>query len=488
MLTNEEIKQFLDEDSASELKKNARIGQKYYEAEHDILQYRMFYYNSDGELVEDEYRSNIKIPHPFFTELVDQGTQFTLSGADDGIIRSDDTKLQEQLDLYFNKNKKFMLELAETITGQQAKGFDYMHAYKGKNDRLEFENADCLGVVEVEGRFADDGKDQIIYKYLDRIDKEGKMQWKVLVIDDENTYFYKQTNNGEIEADESVEVNPRPHALYNKGGKLYRKDFGFLPFFRLDMNRKKTSLLKPVKPLIDDYDLMASSLSNNLQDFDMPLHVVKGFQGDNLDELQKNLKTKKLVGVDDDGGIDVKTVDVPYQARKEKLELDEKSIYRFGMGLNMSGLKDTAATTNIAIKAAYSLLEMRCNKIIDQLELFLQQIVEVVLDEINDKNGTDYRMEQVWFNFKPEIMANAQENAQIELTEAQKKQAEINTLLGLADRLDNELLMELIAEQLDLDFQEIKSRLKNPDESIDDLTGAAAALEGGEPAGGGVGE
>ena len=488
LLTNEEIKQFLDEDSASELKKNARIGQKYYEAEHDILQYRMFYYNSDGELVEDEYRSNIKIPHPFFTELVDQGTQFTLSGADDGIIRSDDTKLQKQLDLYFNKNKKFMLELAETITGQQAKGFDYMHAYKGKDDRLEFENADCLGVVEVEGRFADDGKDQIIYKYLDRIDKEGKMQWKVLVIDDENTYFYKQTNNGEIEADESVEVNPRPHALYNKGGKLYRKDFGFLPFFRLDMNRKKTSLLKPVKPLIDDYDLMASSLSNNLQDFDMPLHVVKGFQGDNLDELQKNLKTKKLVGVDDDGGIDVKTVDVPYQARKEKLELDEKSIYRFGMGLNMSGLKDTSATTNIAIKAAYSLLEMRCNKIIDQLELFLQQIVEVVLDEINDQNGTDYRMEQVWFNFKPEIMANAQENAQIELTEAQKKQAEINTLLGLADRLDDDLLMELVCEQLDLDFQEIKSRLKNPDESIDDLTGAAAALEGGEPAGGGVGE
>lgn len=488
MLTTEEIKQFLDEDSASELKKNARIGQKYYEAEHDILQYRMFYYNSDGELVEDEYRSNIKIPHPFFTELVDQGTQFTLSGADDGIIRSDDTKLQEQLDLYFNKNKKFMLELAETITGQQAKGFDYMHAYKGKNDRLEFENADCLGVVEVEGRFADDGKDQIIYKYLDRIDKEGKTQWKVLVIDDENTYFYKQTNNGNIETDESVKVNPRPHALYKKGGKLFMKDFGFLPFFRLDMNKKKTSMLKPVKPLIDDYDLMASSLSNNLQDFDMPLHVVKGFQGDNLDELQKNLKTKKLVGVDDDGGIEVKTVDVPYQARKEKLELDEKSIYRFGMGLNMSGLKDTAATTNIAIKAAYSLLEMRCNKIIDQLELFLQQIVEVVLDEINDQNGTDYRMEQVWFNFKPEIMANAQENAQIELTEAQKKQAEINTLLGLADRLDNELLMELIAEQLDLDFQEIKSRLKNPDESIDDLTGAAAALEGGEPAGGGVDE
>lgn len=478
MLTKEEIKQFLDEDSASMLKKNARIGQKYYEADHDILGYRMFYYNSDGKLVEDEYRSNIKIPHPFFTELVDQGTQFTLSGADDGIIRSDDTKLQEQLDLYFNKNKKFMLELAETITGQQAKGFDYMHAYKGKDDRLEFENADCLGVVEVEGRFADDGKDQIIYKYLDRIDKESKMQWKVLVIDDENTYFFKQTDNGEIEEDESEKVNPRPHALYQKGGKLFKRDFGFLPFFRLDMNKKKISLLKPVKPLIDDYDLMASSLSNNLVDFDTPLLVVKGFQGDNLDELQVNTKTKKLMGVDDDGGVEIKTVDVPYQARVAKLDQDEKSIYRFGMGLNMSGLKDTAATTNIAIKAAYSLLEMRCNKIIDQLEVFLQQIVEVVLDEINDKNGTDYRMDQVWFNFKPEIMSNAHENAQIELTEAQRKQAEINTLLGLADRLDDETLMQLICEQLDIEYEQIKYKLPDPDEAENTVKTVQGTLDG----------
>lgn len=36
-----------------------------------------------------------------------------------------------------------------------------------------------------------------------------------------------------------------------------------------------------------------------------------------------------------------------YQARQAKLELDEKNIYRFGMGLNTVGLKDTSATTNM---------------------------------------------------------------------------------------------------------------------------------------------
>lgn len=479
MLTIDEIKQFLDEDKTSELKRKAKIGEAYYNGEHDILQYRMFYFNAEGKLVEDKYRANNRIPHPFFTELVDQGTQYVMSGADDGFIMSKDPKLQKELDAYFNNNKKFKVELSETITGQQAKGFDYMYAYMDKG-RLKFENADCLGVVEVEGRFAKDGKEQRIYKYLDRIDKDNNRQWKILVIDDENTYYYKQADDGKIEIDSDVELNPRPHAVFQKDGKLYKKtDYRLLPFFRLDYNKKKISLLKPVKPLIDDYDLMASSLSNNLVDFDTPMHVVKGFHGDNLDELQQNIKTKKLIGVDDDGGVEVKTVDVPYQARQAKLELDEKSIYKFGMGLNMAGLKDTAATTNIAIKAAYSLLELRCGKIIDQLELFLQEIVAAVLAEINDREGTDYQLTDVYFDFTPEIMSNAQENAQIELTEAQKQQTKINTLLSLATQLDNETLMKQICEQLDLDYEEIKAKLPDPDEAANSIEGAADDLGGG---------
>ena len=489
MLTIEEIRQYLDEDSASELKARAREGDRYYEGLHDILDYRMFYWNADGKLVEDKTRSNVKIPHQFFTELVDQGTQHILSG-EDGIFKSDDPGLQAQLDLYFNDDETFRAELSETITGMQSKGFDYMYAYKGEEDRLVFENADCLGVVEVEGRFADDGKDQRIYKYLDRVDKEGKTQWKILVIDDENTYFYRQTDEGEIEWDESIKLNPKPHAVYKKGNseKLYTKKEGnFLPFFRLDHNKKRKSLLPSVKALIDDYDLMASSLTNNLIDFDTPLHIIKGFRGDNLDELQTNLKTKKLIGVDEGGGVDVMTVNVPYEARVAKMELDEKNIYRFGMGLNMSGLKDTNATTNLAIKAAYSLLELRCSKLIIQIKQFLRAILKVVIAEINEQNGTDYRLSQVYFSFEPEVMSNAQENAQIALTEAQEQQARINTLLGLATYLDSETLMQSICEILEIDYEEIKGKLPDPDEAQNSLTGAQnELLAGGEPFGGGV--
>lgn len=204
---------------------------------------------------------------------------------------------------------------------------------------------------------------------------------------------------------------------------------------------------------------MASSLSNNLADFDTPVYAVKGFQGNDLNELQQNLKTKKMIGVGEDGDIDVKTVDIPYQARQAKLELDEKNIYRFGMGLNTSGLKDTNATTNIAIKAAYSLLDLKCSKLEIRLKQFLRKLLKPVLDEINEHNKTDYQMKDVYFNFKREVMSNAQENAQIKLTEAQEQSVRINTLLNLAAQLDSETLMQNICEVLDIDYEEIKDRL-----------------------------
>ena len=482
MLTIEEIQRFIDEDASSEKKMFARKGQAYYDGDHDIKQYRLFYYNADGQLVEDKTRSNVKIPHPFFTELVDQAVQYMLSGKD-GFVKSDIPELQTELDSYFNENEDFTAELSEVLTGCMAKGFEYMYAYKNAENKLSFMCADSIGVVEVREKDTDDGCEYVIYWYIDRIEKGHKKIKRIQVWDAEQVYYYVQDSEGAIKTDESEKINPKPHTLYSKEGDaaIYYENFGFIPFFRLDNSKKQFSGLKTVKDLIDDYDLMASSLSNNLIDFDTPIHVVKGFEGDNLDELQQNLKTKKIIGMestDAGAGVEIKTVDVPFQAREAKLNLDEKNIYRFGMGLNTAGLKDTAATTNIAIKAAYSLLDLKCSKLEIRLKQFMRKLLKVVLADINSIEGTDYQMKDVYLCFEHEIMSNAQENAQIELTEAQRRQAEINTLLGLATQLDNETLMQLICEQLDIDYDDIKDKLPDPNEAENAVNDAQTALDG----------
>ena len=479
MLTIDEIKQFMDEDATSDKKRFARKGQAYYDGDHDIKGYRLFYYNADGKLVEDTTRSNVKICHPFFTELVDQSVQYMLSGKD-GYIKSDIPALQTELDAYFNENEDFTAELAEVLTDSQSKGFSYMFAYKDDNFKTAFMCADSIGVVEVRDKDTDDGCEYVIYHYVDRINKGKKKIVRIMVWDKDQTYYYVQDGEGNIELDKSEKINPKPHILYQEDDKkeVYYDGFGYIPFFRLDNNKKQQSCLKTVKEMIDDYDIMNCGLSNNLVDFDTPIHVVKGFQGDNLDELQQNLKTKKMIGVDGEGGVEVHTVDIPYQARLTKLQEDEKNIYKFGFGLNTVGLKDTAATTNVAIKAAYSLLDLKCSKIEIRLKQFLRKLIKVVLDEINTENGTDYQMRDVYFNFEHEIMSNAQENAQIELIEAQAQQAKITTLLNVATQLDSDTLQQQICDALDLDYDDIKDKLPDPDEADNALKGAQGILDG----------
>ena len=168
MLSVEEIQRIMEDDASSEKKRWARKGQAYYDGDHDIRYYRLFYFDANGDLKEDKTRSNVKIPHPFFTELVDQAVQYILSG-EEGIFRSDDPTLQKMLDEYFNENEDFTAELSDTLTGSQTKGFEYMFAYRNEQDKLSFQCADSIGVIEVREKDTDDGCAYVIYWYIDQI-------------------------------------------------------------------------------------------------------------------------------------------------------------------------------------------------------------------------------------------------------------------------------------------------------------------------------
>ena len=464
MLSVEEIRLLMANDEASQSKQDAQVGWRYYEGKHDIENRKIYFVNERDELEEDLLKSNIKISHPFHRELTDQVVQYTLS-SEESYIRSDDPKLQAELDSRFNENEDFTAELYKMLTGVVAKGWDYMYAYKNEDDVTAFQHADSLGVVEVCAKDAEDGQAYLIYWYDETVlDKTIR---RIQVWDEAQVTYYRQIDYGEIELDDAEKLNPRPHTLYEKGEKVYQNSnsaFGQIPFFRMDNFPLKRSDLFYYKDQIDDYDLMNCDLSNNLQDTNEASYFLEGFEGDNLDELMYNYRAKKAMGIPEGGQMHMETVDVPFEARKAKMDIDRENIYHFGQGLNMESLKDTSSTTNIAIKSAYTQLDSRSIKLKIALKQFLRKLLNIVLPEINQVNGTDYQQKDVYFVFDPVIPTNEQENAQIELTEAQKKQAEVNMLLSLATHLDNETMMKLICEQLEVDYEEIKSKLPDPEE------------------------
>lgn len=125
----------------------------------------MFYFNADGQLVEDTTRSNIKISHAFYTELIDQKTSYLLSGFD---VYSEEEQLDNELQIYFDDN--FKSELAEVVENASKIGFSYMYAQLGKNFRTHFKYADGLGIIEVVNPLNEETQ-YIINYYTKRIDE-----------------------------------------------------------------------------------------------------------------------------------------------------------------------------------------------------------------------------------------------------------------------------------------------------------------------------
>ena len=476
MLTTGEIKAFIDADAASEKKRLARIGDRYYKGNHDIKDYRIFFIDANGNLKEDKTKSNIKICHPFFKILVDQGAQYALSIKGE-FFKSDIPELQSELDAYFNNNDDYKAQLYKAVCGCMAKGEEFVFAYKNKKGKTAFKSANSLSVVEVEARFASDKTDHIIYYYVDKIDKDGRKTVRIQDWTVNGIYFYVQEEDGQIVLDKEAEMNPRPHIVYKKDREdaLYYEDYNVIPFVRLDCNADRESDILLIKDKIDSYDLMNCGLANNIQDTNEALYVVKGFQGDNLDELMLNIKAKKHVGVDENGGVEIHTIDIPYEARKIKMEIDEKNIFVFGGGVNTEALKDTSATVSVAVKSAYANLDLKINGFDYYLKKFFRDQLDIVLDEINKEKGTGYTDEDVYFDFDREFLTNALENAQIKLTEAQTQQTKITTLLNIADRLGDEILMQNICEELEFDYDDIKDKLPKIEES--DVYADETALE-----------
>lgn len=239
--------------------------------------------------------------------------------------------------------------------------------------------------------------------------------------------------------------------------------------------------MKPIKSIIDDYDLMSCGLTNNIKDFAEAIYVVRGFEGDDLSKLAQNLRTKKVMGAPVDGGLEVHTIEIPREARLAKLELDEKNIYRFGMGLNTAQVGD-GNVTNVVIKSRYALLDLKCNKLEGELKALMRKLVKVAVEEINTIRGTAYGVSDAHISFKREVMTNASDNAQIALIDAQTAQTKVATLLNAAATYGDEAMIDAVCDVLGLDPEAVRSAA--PAAADGGMTGAVGALaEGSTPRG-----
>jgi SPP1 family phage portal protein len=474
------IQAAIDADTVSMAKTKARVGVGYYEGKHDILHNRIFYIDDNDNIKEDTFASNIRIPHQFHTEMVDQKAQYLLTNQVEHEV--EDETFKDYLEEYYDED--FQVFLKEMVEGASCKGFDYAFARTTTEDRLAFQNADMLQTIPI---YDDEYVlRRMLYWWDEDIIKEGRTVHVVhaQIWDETQVWFFRSDDRRAFVFDTSVAPNPRPHVIAQaEDGTFVGRSYGSIPFHKLKNNKSERTDLEPVKALIDDYDIMNCFLSNNLQDFAEAIYVVSGFQGDDFSKLRQNVKSRKVVGVGSGGTVDVKTVTIPVEGRKAKMEIDKENIYKFGMGFDSTQVGD-GNITNIVIKARYTLLDMKASKIESYLRSLLKWCNQLVTEDINRRHGTAYKAEDVKFTIEPEVMANESDLANIELVEAQTKKTLIEAILSAAPKLDDDSILQLICEQFDLDWEEVKEQLETQEYTpgLAEGTDPEASPQPGDPA------
>lgn len=382
-MTGEQLTNIVNKFIESKEYKSMIDGLNYYCTENDILKREFKYVDSLGESKKDNYRSNKKIPNNFLSTLIDQKVSYCLSK--DVIV--------DNFNLSFDLNDE--IDVVAEEASIKAVGWSFFYpTVEGelKNKVIESENIIPLYDNTIEKSLVG-----IIRLYEDQENKFAEY-WEP-----EGKFIFIREQEGYKLLEETTH--------FNNG------NWGLIPFAPLYNNRHKLTDLKTVKILIDCYDLTLSDFANNFIDFQELILFIRNYSENVATqaaavELMDWLKKYKMISVRQDGGIDIISREVPYQARSEFLAILKKLIYTFGKGVDIDDLKG-GSLTNVVIKAHFSLLDMKANKFIKEIKRYIKECLKInnKWHELHSKMLSD--INSVIITINKTILINELENADI---------------------------------------------------------------------------
>ncbi len=345
------------------IREQQTLGVLYYDQDNKAIMARTKrYWKSDGKgggsIVEDPYVSNYKITSGFMSLLVDQKVNFSINSGMTGEING------KQFDDIIGVGWRD--ELSETLEDASKKAFSVWQFYMdGSEVKYKAIPAEQVTLV----RNGDKVLQRVIRQY--RTTDESFKEIDVVELWDSETvtrYHYKSSKDWVFVGTEShlVDVTTFGNVEEDRIGK----GWGRPPFAVLYNNPQMRTDLQPIKADIDIYDVVKSDWANNLEDFQAMWWVVKNYGGADLKEFQEDLKQKHAIKVGDDGEVDMKTLDIPYEAKLEFIKLAKADIFRDGMGVNMSEIN--GAVTATEIRAMFYNLSMKATKTERMVNRFLQ--------------------------------------------------------------------------------------------------------------------
>ena len=344
-------------------------GERYYGNRNDICGRQRMAVGEQGRLVADPALPNRRISHGFVRKLVDQKSQYLFGRP--FTVSTDSEPFAALLEDFFDRQMRDrMKNLCKEAVN---KGIAWLQLWpeEGKirckklpSEEVvplwaDREHTELDGVLRVYAAECREGKDRRIAVRVEHWDRE-------------RVRFY-ELQNGRLIPD--VFCPDRPHLTVD--GEAVK--LPTLPFVPFKYNEEELPLIRFVKDLVDDYDLLKSEDASNLSDTSGAIMVLKNYDGTDLGEFRRDLSRFRAVKVSDSGGLEIREMPVHTEEVVRHLSQDRKDIYEIGRGVDTQSEK-LGQASGVAMKFLYADLDLDCSGIESQFAAGIERLIRLAAE------------------------------------------------------------------------------------------------------------
>lgn len=368
--------------------KDMKTANRYYAVENEHIHHKnRNYVDADGNIQENKYLSNVKIPSAFLRMSVDQKVDYAFGKPFLVNVKKKEDVISDELkDLYQKEWNNFISPINREEIKDIAKnavncGIGWCYPVITQNGEFRVSSIESDTVYP---RWTDKTHTELISvvrDYFEDIYKTDKISSSNRVEYWDKEVVEKYTCKDMILTEES---EPTTHFLIDniEHGNVYteaadvKQSWGKVPFIALKSCRDEKPLLKIIKSQIDSYDeLQSKSVDGLIDDID-PVLLLKGMSAEikDLAEARYLIKNLRIASVESDGDARYIQVNPDISATQTKLENLEKDIKEFSCTVSTQDIEFGSNPSGIALKAAYQDLDIFINKLETQFEVFMQNL------------------------------------------------------------------------------------------------------------------
>lgn len=403
----------------------ADINQQYYNGMNvTITQADRYITDILGKKVPDVYRANHKLKCHLYPYFINQQVLYLLGNG----ISFSNTSTLKKLGRHFEKR---IIDLAiDTLNAGRGFGF------------WNYDHIEIFSLQEFAPLYDEDtGRLMAGVRFWQLADDKPL---RIILFEPDGYTEYIKTANENI----TVAVEKRPYiqrvSTSLTGTEIAPgENYPGLPVIPMNTHNGKSAMYGH-RESIDAYDLIASRLTNNIDNFELAYWIIKGAPAladdpEALNELFQRITVQKFVAVGEGQDIDEHHVEIPFEATQTGLDFMKKQLFTDFMAFDPVGVAGGSDTAT-QIKAAYEPLNEKTDLFESQVTEFIEDLLEIAgIDDVP--------------TYTRSMIVNKQEEAQIVISAADWTDEEYTTrklleILGDADKAD-EIIKRRDAEDMD---------------------------------------